>query len=207
MQIAGASGNHCWSQFKIAFKPDAEWKALVQGSANAAGAAPPASEGAELQPDAELASAQLQPGLRAEYFLFRELSEMPQHTGNALRAIRRVDASVDFDSADAFQHPRLKENFHARWTGVLVVPQDGGCTFTLESDDGSQLFLNGKTIIDNSSLHPMQKLTKRLALKAGRYTLMVKYFQQWGGAGCKLYWKHGDREEVIPAAALFHLPE
>ena len=70
------------------------------------------------------------------------------------------------------------------FTGVLKVPQDGEYQFTLDSDDGSRLIVDGKSVVVYDGIHGLgQPRTGKIALKQGRIPIRLDYFQ--GATGVK----------------------
>ena len=61
-----------------------------------------------------------------------------------------VSPQVTFLDAD---FKGLEKNFALIGDGYLNIPEDDIYTFRLISDDGSQLLIDGKQIIDNDGLH------------------------------------------------------
>ncbi|MCU4157825.1 family 20 glycosylhydrolase [Carboxylicivirga sp. A043] len=78
------------------------------------------------------------------------------------------------------------DNFGLSIEGVLSIEQDGLYQFTLGSDDGSQLYLNDRLVIDNDGFHGMIYKKASLALKKGAYPVKVLFFEGGGGEGLKL---------------------
>lgn len=66
-------------------------------------------------------------------------------------------------------------------TGYLEVPADGIYTFTLLSDDGSTLMLDGELLGDNDGAHSPVEIIVQKALKAGLHPIEVRYFDCNGG--------------------------
>lgn len=64
------------------------------------------------------------------------------------------------------------------WQAELVAPGARRVRFTLESDDGSGIFLDGKLLLDNglASTHGMESRTAEATLAPGRHSLEVRYF-------------------------------
>jgi hypothetical protein len=75
------------------------------------------------------------------------------------------------------------------FTGVLKVPADGEYTFSLDSDDGSRLILDGKKILEYDGIHgegsPKQATVN---LTAGRLPIRLEYFQRSNGLGLTASW-------------------
>jgi len=153
-------------------------------------------------------AAELEPGLQGEYFdLGSTVEDFPKLEGKK-PALKRVDKTINFRSTGpTFPGTKLDNHFAIRWTGKIKIPKDGVYTFFLESDDGSRLLIDGKTVVDNGGLHDMQEQEANVELKAGERDIVIDYFENEndGGAGCVLSWKtKGQVKEVVPASALFH---
>ena len=71
-------------------------------------------------------------------------------------------------------------SFGMRFDGFLHVPRDGNFTFRLGSDDASQLFIDGKRIIENNGVHPHTVKTAATKLTAGAHPIRVDYAQVGG---------------------------
>lgn len=97
------------------------------------------------------------------------------------------------------------ENFGFIFDGYIRVPKDGLYTFFLESNDGSVLFLNDTTLIDNDGAHGNYEKKGSTSLKAGMHKISLYYFQQGGGSKLTLSWQSDDfGKEEIPSNMLFH---
>jgi Protein of unknown function (DUF1553)/Protein of unknown function (DUF1549)/Planctomycete cytochrome C/PA14 domain len=75
------------------------------------------------------------------------------------------------------------------FTANLIVPQAGEYTFELDSDDGSRLTLDGRTLVEYDGIHGVgSPKSAKLELKQGRYLFRLDYFQRQYGKGLKLSW-------------------
>ncbi|HEX5752973.1 MAG TPA: PA14 domain-containing protein [Archangium sp.] len=89
------------------------------------------------------------------------------------------------------------DNFSVRWTGDVSTPSGinytGRYEFTLASDDGVRLYVNGKRIIDNWNV-PVSMISKgSIYLEQGkRYSIMLEYFEGTGSAQVQLQWTRPD---------------
>ena len=91
------------------------------------------------------------------------------------------------------------------YDGYIKIEQSGIYTFYLESDDGSQLFIGDKLVIDNNGVHGMQEKAGKIALKAGFQPIRVNYFQGTGEKGIELRYKGpGFSKQLIFPEVLFH---
>ena len=83
--------------------------------------------------------------------------------------------------------PRKRDiNFAFAFNAFVQVPDDAEYTFTLTSDDGSVLCVNGKELIDNGGLHGMVPKKGSARLRKGRHKLECLLFQGKGGYGLKV---------------------
>lgn len=62
----------------------------------------------------------------------------------------------------------------------LHLPKSGDYVFSLTSDDGSALVVDGETVVGNDGIHPARTVTAKEALEAGLHTLKVPYFEAGG---------------------------
>lgn len=153
-------------------------------------------------------AAELDPGLLGEYFaLDTSVEDFPKLEGKK-PTLKRTDKTINFRSnGPTFPGTKLDNHFAIRWTGKIKIPKQGQYTFSLESDDGSRLLIDGKTIVDNGGLHDMQEQSGNAELTEGEHEIQIDYFENEndGGAGCVLAWKSaGKAKEVVPATALLH---
>jgi len=73
-------------------------------------------------------------------------------------------------------------NFAIRFTGSLVAPSTGNYNLTLNSDDGSQVFINGVTYYDNFIAQGSGPGTISALLNGGANPFTVNYFENSFGA-------------------------
>ncbi len=69
------------------------------------------------------------------------------------------------------------EWFALAYTGKFGVKQGGEYKFTLLSDDGSRLYIDGRLVIDNDGIHGPGEAEATVALKPGVHSIRVEYFQ------------------------------
>ena len=69
------------------------------------------------------------------------------------------------------------EWFAIDYNGDFWVEKPGAYMFTLSSDDGSKLYVDGKNIIDNDGQHAAIELGGRAKLEPGKHHIRVSYFQ------------------------------
>src|SRR5262249_51143945 len=78
-------------------------------------------------------------------------------------------------------HPFGLDAFGADITGCLNVAADGDYSFSLNSDDGSLLFIDGNLIVDNGGGHSPAVASGTATLVAGLHTFEVQFFEDFGG--------------------------
>jgi uncharacterized repeat protein (TIGR03806 family) len=112
-------------------------------------------------------------GLRYDYYEIR-LQRLPDFS-TLVPTRSGVAPGIDLT-------PRLREDdFALRFYGDLLIPSAGDYEITLESDEGSRLWINGIQIIDLDGLHAPAEKRARVSLEAGRHFLEVAYFEREGG--------------------------
>lgn len=79
--------------------------------------------------------------------------------------------------------------YSARFSGQLDVPSSGEITLFARSDDGVRVFVDGKTVIDDWSMHAPKESSGKVTLTAGEHDLRIEYFQMRGGATLALEWQ------------------
>ena len=92
--------------------------------------------------------------------------------------------------------------FGLRFQGALTVPADGDYTFSLNSDDGSQLYLDGKRLVDVDGEHPPTERSAKTRLTAGPHGFVLLFFQNGAGYELNLRWEGPGfaRREIGPEA-------
>ena len=73
--------------------------------------------------------------------------------------------------------PSVFENFAIRFRAELKIDTPGIYTFELSSDDGSQLYINGKLVIDNDGIHATVSKEGSIKLDIGTHPVEIHYFQ------------------------------
>jgi len=81
---------------------------------------------------------------------------------------------------------RRLDNFALRFRGHVEITRGGSHTFTLGSDDGSRLVIDGETVLDNDGVHGVVTQNKTVELAAGWHAVELVYFQGVGGSGLSL---------------------
>ncbi|MFA7290322.1 MAG: PA14 domain-containing protein [Melioribacteraceae bacterium] len=103
----------------------------------------------------------------------------------------------------------LVEWFGIRFDGKLVVTEAGEYTFTLGSDDGSNLYIDDKLVVNADGTHGYYEVTStKVALTAGDHKLRVDYFQgPRYNIAMRLFWTKPSGTKVIIPAESIKLPD
>ena len=153
---------------------------------------------------------EMKPGLIGSYYeiepLPEDATEFPEVAADVEPDLVRVEERIEVEStAEQFNGTGLYDHFLVRFVGKVRAPKAGTYQFHVESDDGSRLKINGKTVVDNGGLHGMNEVTGEVELAEGVHDLVLEYFENSGDAGLKLSWTApGEDRMIVPAKALFH---
>jgi len=125
-----------------------------------------------LQPAPAASAGARQPGLQRDYF------EAPVQKTDDLPGMRPTRS----DTTDVIDLPEFsrQERFGLRYRGVVRVPADGVYRFSLASDDGARLLLDGTLLIDRDGPQSPGTTHGSRALARGAHAFELRYFQGGG---------------------------
>jgi beta-glucosidase len=108
----------------------------------------------------------------------------------------RVDPEVDYYWwGDAPYEDLEGDNFSARWTGYLVVPEDGEYALGGDGFFHYELFIDDKSIAQNSNIHHALKRFEYMNLKAGvKYKIKLNFYNSHGDSNVSLLWSTPRRD-------------
>ncbi len=137
-------------------------------------------------------------GLDVSYFeIGKKITSLDQVDFNGTPAATGMVGALDYlRTTEAFWKGGPTDMFAARYTGELNVVKAGTYTIYLTSDDGSELYLDGKRVIDNDGTHDVTEKSVKLTLGAGAHDLEIRYFENTGKQSLKLEWKGPDSAGV-----------
>ena len=148
------------------------------------------------------------PGLVCSlYSLPGEITRMPDFSAvMATQTFVVEDIDIPATTSSWPMAPETMTNrFAAIFEGAIYASGCGRYVFSLSSDDGSRLFIDGELLIDNGGNHSMTEKTAAIALSEGLHDIRVEYYENEGEAGLKLSWgKEGDPVDVIHSGRFFH---
>ncbi len=106
--------------------------------------------------------------------------------------LQRTEANIDYNWGDG--SPLVgtvnADNFSARWTRYIDVTP-GTYSFTITSDDGMRLWVDGELILDAWYEHAALTLTAQKYLGPGHHLIKVEYYEKAGLAVVQLSWQLG----------------
>ncbi|WP_426039333.1 alkaline phosphatase family protein [Brevundimonas sp. DC300-4] len=73
--------------------------------------------------------------------------------------------------------------------GDITIATAGSYGFSLASDDGSKLYIDGKTVVDNDGDHGVITAAGRIDLQPGKHAIRVEYFNGGGGSWLGAYFE------------------
>jgi hypothetical protein len=133
-------------------------------------------------------------GLRGHYFTNLSRSGAP------IAVV--VDQSLSTDTLDNGT-AGVWPAFAVEWTGFLAVDEAGPYEFAIVSDDGSELDVGTRRVVNNGGSHGPQEARGEIALDAGIHPIALRYEQQGGGFALSVrYARAGRRLMEIPASHL-----
>lgn len=101
-------------------------------------------------------------------------------------------APVEAGTTDSLVYQTLSERDERVayvFRGRLTVAQAGDYLFTVYSDDGSRLFLDGTELIDNDGKHDYEPKTGLITLSEGEHDFQLHYFNNNWGQGLTVYYE------------------
>lgn len=137
-----------------------------------------------------------QQGITGEYFSNSKLEGKPVFT--------RVDDQINFYWESGSPSPKLPDdNFSIRWTGYLVPPVTGTYALGCWGMPTLEIYLDGKKILTNNSVHAAFHSEKMFDLKAGqRYKIVYEYKNWAADADAKLLWSVPQKDQLQNAVEL-----
>jgi len=113
------------------------------------------------------------PGVRYEYF---------EGSWTTLPDFDRLGAPVRSGASATLVPDGVREQSWAlRADGLFQANQTKVYRFTLTSDDGSRLVIDGRLVVDNDGLHAPRARSGGVALEKGLHRVRVELFQRGGG--------------------------
>ncbi len=149
-------------------------------------------------------SMQLDPGVTLRvYSVEGDLASIPKLVADQTPNFDALQPTIDFRDDGAFG--KVPASFLSIVTGWIVITQGGAYEFSLTSDDGSRLSIDGKVLIDHDGRHSASpKTSGPVTLDAGMHALRIDHFDHGGKKQLTLQWKTpgADAFALIPTQSL-----
>lgn len=130
-------------------------------------------------------------GVQINVNVYRNKNTITTHdaAGKKVKAYSFLNFYGSLSSTDV----QFYQNFNGRWhpfglkafsadiTGGIVASASQNYTFTLSSDDGSFLFVDGTQVIDNSGDHGIRARTGTIFLNSGNHVFEVQFNENGAG--------------------------
>lgn len=139
----------------------------------------------------------LSQGLKCIYYIgrFNNTKEMIHSTPEHTYQEKTVEVPSDITAP----------TFGLQFRGYIQILQTGIYRFSLTSDDGSMLYIDNKTVVDNDGLHSATERDGEIALQKGIHLFSLDFFEGGGGYTLQLqYNKEGNAPQDIPGFMLEH---
>jgi autotransporter-associated beta strand protein len=124
---------------------------------------------------------------------FASLAALTSHLNGLTPAVTSVAPPTGFSATtfdfnttgSGFPSPYTSgaTNFEVRWTGIFTAPVAGSYTFDTASDDGSMLFIDGQTVVNNNFFQGVATRSGSINLAAGQHSIVIGFYQGGGGYG------------------------
>lgn len=99
---------------------------------------------------------------------------------------------------------RSRDQFFNIFKSTIEIPRTGEYVFYTKSDDGSRLYIDGKSVVDNDGDHGTVEKSGKVTLTAGLHSIRVNYFDSGGGDFLSVSWQGpGIAKQEIPPTQLF----
>ncbi|GEM_PF-793019 len=141
----------------------------------------------------KISNKKLKNGLRGRYYYGLNWGGGP--------AIDRIDPFILFN----WTVDPLPQKFSVKWTGKIKIENPGLYIFKTYSNDFSDLYINGKKILENQGLKTGGWAVGKIDLTAGIHNIQVRYYESINFSKVELWWqKPGEKDPaVVPYNVLF----
>jgi hypothetical protein len=143
-------------------------------------------------------------GMAARYYALTAPTDIPDFAALAPSRVATVPSLSFGSTTGSCVGSGQTDNVGAVFEGWIEVPSDGTYAFSLTSDAGSELYLDGLLVVDNGGLHTFSEKVGTISMKAGFHAVRVLFFEATGTCGLWLKWAPpGTTTRVlVPASAL-----
>jgi mono/diheme cytochrome c family protein len=141
---------------------------------------------------------QSKPGWRYSYFEGTFSSATPGFGG--AKPVREGT----LDTLDGLPEHR-PDNFAFEFSGMFEVEVAGTYTFWTWSDDGSNLYVDGRHVVANDGDHAPTERSGEIHLEAGSHSMVVAMYEHSGGEELGVEWQPpGGEKQLLPGKFFSH---
>jgi len=152
-------------------------------------------------------STHFEPGITVAYYDFQhKLASLPNFDG--IPDLVRIENNINYNKTrqawSDLESP-YRDTYASIHNGFIFIENTGEYTFYLKSDDGSRLWINGVSVIENDGLHGMREKSGKVTLEEGYHHFRIHFFENRGHTGLILSYKSENMsKQVVPQEVLFH---
>lgn len=122
------------------------------------------------------------PGIKVTAYRLEKIlgdGQRPDDVKNGPRLGQTTDPGLALELPGSITRG-LKNNFAVEWEGWLRAEKEAFYNFSLTSDDGSWLWIDGNLIVDNGGTHNALTVSDTARLAPGMHRIHARYFQAEG---------------------------
>jgi hypothetical protein len=147
-------------------------------------------------------------GVHVAYYALSAPSALPDFSTLSPYFEDVVSDIAYVSTAGAFATSGRSDEVGAVFVGYVEVPQSGLYTLSIESDDGSKMFIGEQLLVNNDGLHAMVEVSGSIGLGGGKHAIRIEFFENSGGAGLIARIEGPDMpRQTIPDTAWWHVVE
>ena len=123
------------------------------------------------------------PGVTVDYYELTDAEQLPDFS-TLVPYGRDILPDINIPSSNGYFATSGRFEFvGAVFNGLVEVPSTDLYVFSLESDDGSRLFIDDQLVLENDGVHRMTEVAGRIALEAGFHRARIEYFEKTQAQG------------------------
>ena len=104
----------------------------------------------------------------------------PGLSGNSVLQQDEININHNWDNAGPVAN--LNDQFSARWTKTISIPQTANYRFTIVGDDGVRVYLDNQLIINGWQDQAATEYQTQIEVAQGEHQLVIEYYEAWGKA-------------------------
>ncbi|MEO7988398.1 MAG: fibronectin type III domain-containing protein [Chryseolinea sp.] len=153
--------------------------------------------GNESPPSNQVATIARNSGLLYKYYIHNNFSTSGEIASNGTLT------KIGFISSFSVSQRTQSDKYAFIYEGFINIPTTGDYTFSLQTDEGSKMWINNVLVVDHDGQHTCtKKASSVINLSAGWYPIRVDYFENAGAECLTVRWtRPGQSEQTIPSSA------